>query len=587
MVDTPKTKSGAKGSTKAAAKPAATKPAATAASTAKAAGKPAATKQAAAQPVATKQAAPRRPAPRPTAAKPAAAKPAAANAAPTPAHRFVAVPTVQVEPIASLVPSPREMDQASEYSAAWAPAPPSGDVWTARPWVPTSVRLDEGKAVRKRVPRTSHAGFELAPGRDPIAILEAQETIRLQDLVPLRHQRMSESPFAYYRGTPAVMAFDLASTPRTDIIVQASGDAHLSNFGIFASPERTLVFDANDFDETLPAPWEWDVKRLATSIVVAGRANGFTAAANRAATMATVRAYRQWMTRYASMRLLDVWYSAITEADIRAAAETAAGSIEIKDMARARTRLDSLFSKARSKDSLSAAASLTTVVEGRRMFIDQPPTVQHITLADGPQVLAEVFEAYRATMAESRREFLERYRFGDFALKVVGVGSVGTACFVCVLEGRDEDDPLILQAKEANASVLEEFAGASAFPQHGQRVVVGQRLMQATPDIFLGWAKGPARDFYFRQLWDMKGSVDTTKLLPPGLAFYGGICAWALARAHARSGDSVAIASYAGTSDTLDGAIADFAESYADLNERDYQDYLAAIKAGRVSVPAA
>jgi uncharacterized protein (DUF2252 family) len=589
MVDAPKTKSPGKAPTKSPGK-AATKPAATSAAAKPAAAKPAssrgtagvATKSTTTAP--TKGAAAKR-----AASGSAAAKPAAKPAAAAQPHQFTTVAKVQVAegPDSDALPGPLEIEDASAYSAAWAPEAPSGDVWTARPWVPTSVRLDEGKAVRKRVPRTSHASFEPAAGRDPIAILEAQEKIRLQELVPLRHLRMSESPFAYYRGTPAVMAFDLSATPRTDIIVQASGDAHLSNFGMFASPERTLVFDANDFDETLPAPWEWDVKRLATSIVVAGRANGFSAALNRSATMATVRAYREWMTRYASMRLIEVWYSAITEADIRAAAEAAAGNVAIKDMARARARLDSIFSKARSKDALSAAASLTTVIDGRRMFIDQPPTVQHVALPDGPRVLAEVFEAYRATMAESRREFLERFRFGDFALKVVGVGSVGTACFVCVLEGRDENDPLILQAKEANASVLEEFAGASPFPQHGQRVVIGQRLMQATPDIFLGWAKGPARDFYFRQLWDMKGSVDTTKLLPAGLAFYGGLCAWALARAHARSGDAVAIASYAGTSDTLDGAIADFAESYADLNERDYQDYLAAIKTGRVSIPAA
>lgn len=478
-------------------------------------------------------------------------------------------------------------EEADAYAAAWAPEAPGVDVWTPRPWVPTTVRLDEGKAVRKRIPRTSHAQLELRKDRDPIAILEAQEASRIQSLVPLRHERMAESPFAYYRGTPAVMAFDLASTPRTDILVQASGDAHLSNFGLFASPERTLVFDANDFDETLPAPWEWDVKRLATSIVVAGRANGFEAAQNRIATMATVASYRRWMTRYASMRLLEVWYSSITENDIRIALERYAEEVSLKDMARARGRLDSLFTKARGKDVLSAAASLTEVVDGRRRFIDQPPTLTHIELAEGPGLLANVFDQYRSSMAESRREFLERYRFGDFALKVVGVGSVGTACFVCVLEGRDEDDPLILQAKEASASVLEEFAGASAFPQHGQRVVVGQRLMQATPDIFLGWGKGPARDFYFRQLWDMKGSVDTTKLMPMGLAFYGGVCAWALARAHARSGDAVAISSYAGTGDTLDGAIADFAEAYADVNEADYRAYQAAIAAGRVSVPSA
>ena len=468
---------------------------------------------------------------------------------------------------------------------AWAPEPPSGDVWTARPWVLPSARIDEGRAARKRVPRASHAAFEPRPGRDPIAILDQQEQDRLPDLVPLRHARMAESPFTYYRGTPAVMAFDLAVTPRTDIIVQASGDAHLSNFGLFGSPERTLVFDANDFDETLPAPWEWDVKRLAASIVIAGRANGFRAAQNRAATMATAAMYRQWMASYAGMRLLDVWYSHITETDIRAAAEPFLA--RARDTGARRARLDNLFVKARGKDAIKAAGSLTAIVGGKREFIIDPPVVQRMEIPGGPDVMRQVFEDYRATMAESRREFLERYRFADFALKVVGVGSVGTRCLMLVLEGRDHDDPLILQAKEATASVLEEFAGGSGHANHGERVVVGQRLMQATPDIFLGWTRGPGgRDFYLRQLWDMKGSVDTAALQPEGLGFYGGICAWALARAHARTGDSVAISAYLGSGDVFDSAVADFAEAYADQNERDHAAYVAAIKSGRVSTTA-
>jgi uncharacterized protein (DUF2252 family) len=473
----------------------------------------------------------------------------------------------------------------ASISEAWAPEPPSGDVWTARPWVLPSARIDEGRAARKRVPRASHAAFEPRPGRDPIAILDKQEEDRLPDLVPLRHARMAESPFAYYRGTPAVMAFDLAVTPRTDIIVQASGDAHLSNFGLFGSPERTLVFDANDFDETLPAPWEWDIKRLAASIVIAGRSNGFTAAQNRAATMATVAMYRQWMASYAGMRLLDVWYSHITEADIRAAAEPFLA--RIRDTGARRARLDNLFAKARGKDAVKAASQLTTIVDGKRAFIIDPPVIQRMELPGGPDAMRMVFEDYRATMAESRREFLERYRFADFALKVVGVGSVGTRCLVMVLEGRDHDDPLILQAKEATASVLEEFAGGSGHANHGERVVVGQRLMQATPDIFLGWTRGPGgRDFYLRQLWDMKGSVDTATLQPAGLGFYGGICAWALARAHARTGDSVAISAYLGTGDVFDSAIADFSEAYADQNAKDHAAYVAAIKSGRVSTTA-
>jgi uncharacterized protein (DUF2252 family) len=474
----------------------------------------------------------------------------------------------------------------ANYEQAWEPEPPTGDSWTARPWVHPSARVEQGRLVRKRVPRVSHAAFEPRPDRDPIAILERQEADRLPDLLPLRHARMAESAFAYYRGTPAVMAFDLATTPRTDIIVQASGDAHISNFGLFASPERRLVFDANDFDETLPAAWEWDVKRLAASVVIAGRANGFGAARNRQVTMAAVSSYREWMARYAGMRLIDVWYSVITDEDIRAAAEPMLA--RMKDAAVRRARIESLFSKARGRDQLRAAANLTELRDGKRFFVEQPPVIQHVEIPGGPDALRRVFEDYRATMAESRREFLERYHFTDFALKVVGVGSVGTRCFVMILEGRDENDPLILQAKEATASVLEGPFEASGHANHGERVVVGQRLMQATPDIFLGWTRGrEGRDFYIRQLWDMKGSVDTSTLEPVGLGFYGSICAWALARAHARSGDSVAISAYLGTSDTFDGAIADFAETYADQNERDHRAYRAAIEAGQVSTTTA
>ncbi len=469
----------------------------------------------------------------------------------------------------------------TDYESAWAVATEASDVWTPRPWVATSVRRDEGRAERKRVPRRNHAAFELRPGRDPIAILQAQEADRLVDLVPMRHGRMAASPFAYYRGTPAVMAYDLAETPRTEIVVQASGDAHISNFGIFASPERHLVFDANDFDETLPAPWEWDVKRLAASVIVAGRGNGFSAAASRAATMETVRSYREWMSRYAQMRLIDVWYSGLTEADVRSAVEAALAGRS--DAAAKRTKVDAIFAKARGRDVIKAAASLTSVVDGRLVIRESPPTLQRVEIPGGAANLAAVFDAYRATMPESLREFLERYRFADYALKVVGVGSVGTRCFVVVLQGRDEQDPLILQAKEATASVLEPYASASTHRNHGERVVHGQRVMQAASDIFLGWSRSAAgRDFYFRQLWDMKGSVDIASLEPAGLGFYGSLCARALASAHARSGDAVAIAAYLGTSDTFDGAIADFSEAYADQNERDHAAFVAAIDAGRI-----
>jgi len=479
---------------------------------------------------------------------------------------------------------------AAAYDAAWkgrgATASPTHDIWTARPWVEPAGRAEEGRAARKRVPRTSHAAFEPRPGRDPIAILEAQEEDRLPELLPLRHERMAESAFAYYRGTPAVMAFDLAATPRSGILVQASGDAHLSNFGLFASPERTLVFDLNDFDETLPGPWEWDVKRLAASVVIAGRANGFSAAFCRMAALGAVQAYRNWMARYATMRLLDVWYTVISDADIRVSAE-ATGFLQGRAGAARRATIEKIFSKARQRDGMRAFESLTGVVDGRRVILEDPPVITHIHEPDGAAILEKVFTDYRATMMESRRDFLERYRFVDFALKVVGVGSIGTRCYVVILEGRDEHDPLILQAKEATASVLEPHFAPSRHESHGERVVVGQQLMQATPDIFLGWTRGPAgRAFYLRQLWDMKGSVDTTTMEPPGLTAYARLCGWALARAHARTGDAVAISAYLGTSDRFDGAIADFAEMYADVNARDHAAYLAAVEAGRVSAVA-
>jgi uncharacterized protein (DUF2252 family) len=498
-----------------------------------------------------------------------------------------AEPDAQPDAVADMAPAaiPDEA-AAAEYDAAWAAGlPPQGPLWTARPWVDPATRAAAGKAMRAAVPRAAHAAFEPAPDRDPIAILAAQEEDRLPSLIPLRHERMAESAFAYYRGTPAVMAFDLASTPASGITVQASGDAHLSNFGLYASPERTLVFDANDFDETLPGPWEWDVKRLAASVVIAARANGFSRAQGRTATLATVRSYRQWMARYAGMRLLDAWYSLITDTAIREAAD-AAGALAGREGRARRDRLEQIISRARQRDGMRAFDKLTAVVDGRRVILEDPPIVTHVEADGGPAVLERVFTDYRASMPEDRRAFLERYRFVDWALKVVGVGSVGTRCFILVLEGRDEHDPLIMQAKEATASVLEPYLGASAHATHGQRVVVGQQMMQSVSDIFLGWTTGPAgRDFYIRQLWDMKGSVDIAALQPPGLGFYGGLCGWSLARAHAVTGDAVAISAYLGTSDRFDGAIADFAETYADLNERDHRAYLAAIEAGRVAVP--
>jgi uncharacterized protein (DUF2252 family) len=392
---------------------------------------------------------------------------------------------------------------------------------------------------------------------------------------------MAASAFAFYRGAPAVMAADLSRTPTSDLIVQACGDAHISNFGLFASPERTLVFDTNDFDETLPAPWEWDVKRLAASVVIAARENGFTAAEARGSTLAAIAAYRAAMARHAGMRLLDIWYEKMTAADIEAALDEASRAASEKIAGR--SRLNTLFEKARKKDRLRATDALTTIVGDEWRIVDDPPVVAHVEVPGGAAGLEKVFSRYRATLAQNRRELIERYRFVDFALKVVGVGSVGTRCFIVLLEGRDRQDPMMLQAKEATASVLEPYAKASEHENHGERVVVGQRLMQTTPDIFLGWTRGPeGRDFYFRQLWDMKGSVDITSLRPPGLSFYSALCARSVARAHARSGDAVAISAYLGGSDKFDGAIADFAEAYADQNTRDHAEFKAAIADGRV-----
>jgi uncharacterized protein (DUF2252 family) len=476
--------------------------------------------------------------------------------------------------------------RSGELQAAWSDRQPDTDAWTPRPWVSAEDRAAFGRSTRQKAPRSSHGTFEPAAGRDPVGIILGQEADRLPELLPLRHSRMAASAFAFYRGAPAVMAFDLSTTPRTDIIVQASGDAHLSNFGLFASPERELVFDANDFDETLPAPWEWDVKRLAASMVIACRANGFTQTDARIATTRTIRAYREQMATYSGMRLLDIWYDRTTAQDIQnellSLSQADGGRFYTKD---ARQRLDAFFAKTRGKDQLKATASLTAIVDGEWRIKDDPPVVTHVELPGGPDALAKTFSDYRATLAENRRELVERYRFVDAALKVVGVGSVGTRCFIVLLEGRDRRDPLILQVKEATASVLEPYVEGTRHANHGERVVVGQRLMQATPDIFLGWTRGPGgRDFYFRQLWDMKGSVDTAGLRLPGLTYYGVMCARSLARAHARSGDSIAIAAYLGSGDTFDGAVADFSEAYADQNERDHAAFKDAIAAGRLTV---
>jgi uncharacterized protein (DUF2252 family) len=441
-------------------------------------------------------------------------------------------------------------------------------------------RHERGRAARRAVPRGSHAEWAPAPDRpDPVDLLEAQTKDRLPDLVPIRYARMMASPFAFMRGSAIVMANDLASTPRSGIQAQLCGDAHLLNFGMYASPERALLFDLNDFDETLPGPWEWDVKRLAASFVLAGRDNGFDTAECRKAAQASVASYRQRMAEFSEMGELEVWYS-------RIGVEQAFGLLfDAKARKRTSKKLSKSVRKAHSRDSLRALSKLTRIIDGRRMIIDDPPLL--VRIPDGDEIRLQinaVLESYKRTLQHDRRHLLDRYRFVDAARKVVGVGSVGTRAYVVLLEGRDEDDPLFLQVKEAGASVLGGHVPPSAYEHHGQRVVAGQRLMQAASDIFLGWFRGPAgRDFYWRQLRDMKGSAEVEHMSSDELVLYAGLCGWALARAHARSGDRVQIAAYLGKSERFDSAIAAFAEAYADQTERNHAALCAAVKSGRVA----
>jgi uncharacterized protein (DUF2252 family) len=436
-------------------------------------------------------------------------------------------------------------------------------------------RRERGRAARRATPRSSHVAWTPAPDRpDPVDLLEAQAQNREPDLVRIRYARMTPSPFAFMRGAAIVMAHDLAETPRTAIQAQLCGDCHLMNFGLYASPERTLLFDVNDFDETLPGPWEWDVKRLATSLIVAGRENGFDSADCRKAASEAVRSYRQRMTEYSQMGELEVWYSRV-------------GAEEIFDLisdTKTLKRTKKAMSKARGRDSLQALSKLTRVVDGRRIIADDPPLLVRVMEEELRGQIDDILQTYRSTLQDDRRRLLDRYRFVDVARKVVGVGSVGTRDYIVLFEGRDDNDPLFLQVKEAQASVLESFLPKSAYRNHGHRVVTGQRLMQAASDIFLGWLRGPGgRDFYWRQLRDMKGSARVERMSPGELAAYAGICGWALARAHARSGDRVQIAAYLGKSERFDGAIAAFAEAYADQIERDHAALRAAVKSGKVA----
>ncbi|HYV14478.1 MAG TPA: DUF2252 domain-containing protein [Conexibacter sp.] len=438
------------------------------------------------------------------------------------------------------------------------------------------------------MPRSCHADWVTPDTRpDPLALLEQQATSRVPELVPIRYGRMAASAFAFFRGAAAVMASDLAESPVSGIRVQLCGDAHVSNFGGFASPERDLVFDLNDFDETLPGPWEWDLKRLAVSAAIASRDRGWPKRAQRAIARHAAAQYRQSMRAFAGMSTLDVWYARMDEQEVVAQVREQRGE-------KAVAQFERTTAKARRKDSARAFAKLTHHVNGRPRIAPDPPLIVPVDelLPDGEahafeERMSGLIESYRATLQPDRRRLLEGFRYADLARKVVGVGSVGTRAWIVLMLGRDDDDPLFLQCKEAQASVLEPFAGAAEQANHGQRVVEGQRLMQSASDIFLGWIHTTGiddveRDFYVRQLWDWKSSADLETMEQDAMANYTRLCAWTLARAHARSGDAIAIAAYLGSGDVFDRAIADYAEAYADQNDRDHAALVTAIDAGRL-----
>jgi uncharacterized protein (DUF2252 family) len=457
------------------------------------------------------------------------------------------------------------------------------------PHLSVAERVARGKAARNEVPRSAHAAFEpLSTRADPVELLERQAKTRVPELVPIRYGRMLVSPFTFYRGAAMIMAHDLGATPRSGLTVQCCGDAHLSNFGVFASPERRLVFDLNDFDETLPGPWEWDVKRLAASMLIAARDNGFRTKDQERIVVDTVGRYRTAMASFAGMTNLDLWYAHL---DTEKLLKEYGSQYKPKEVEQTKKTL----AKARTKDSMAAFSKLTQMVDGQARIIDQPPLIVPIEqLAPGTdrdelfERLRGLLRGYRETLEVDRRVLLEQFRLIDFAGKVVGVGSVGTRAWIALLLGRDGQDPLFLQIKQAETSVLEEILGPSEFSNHGQRVVVGQRLMQATSDIFLGWLRvkagsdGPGGDYYGRQLKDWKGSAEIEQMDPKAMATYGRLCGWTLARAHARSGDRIAIAAYLGNGDSFDRALVEFSKAYAEQNERDYQALNAAVNSGRI-----
>jgi uncharacterized protein (DUF2252 family) len=464
---------------------------------------------------------------------------------------------------------------------------------TAQAVPATIVHLDldqrraRGRAARKVVPRRAHG--EWTPPRDrrdPIELIAGQEITRVPELLPIRHERMLASPFAFYRGAAILMAADLATQPDTGLRVQCCGDAHLANFGGFSAPDRQTVFDMNDFDETNPGPFEWDVKRLVTSFELAWRHNGYEPEEGRRIVVNTARAYRKAMAEFAAMRNLDLWYSRL---DVDTLLERWSAQISRE----ARARFQRTVAKARAKNNLKAFAKLTEVVDGQHRIVSDPPLLVPLReIDDDPDALMawleDRFRVYRHSLQPDRRHLLESYRIVDVARKVVGVGSVGTRCWVFLLSGRDHDDPLFIQVKEANDSVLEPHTGRSGYANHGQRVVEGQRLLQSASDILLGWTRatgvdGVERDFYLRQLWDGKLSPAFETMEPATMRIFGEMCGWTLARGHARSGDRVAISEYLGTSDQFDQAVADFAAAYAEQNQQDYEAMAGAVRSGRLA----
>jgi uncharacterized protein (DUF2252 family) len=483
----------------------------------------------------------------------------------------------------SASPDLTEREEAMPFASTW-----------RRKHLTVAERMARGRDARRQASRSSHGRWQPAPDRpDPIALLEEQAASRVPELVPIRYGRMLVSPFTFYRGAALIMAADLATTPVTGVTVQLCGDAHLSNFGLFGSPERRMLFDINDFDETLPGPWEWDVKRLAASFEIMGRDRGFAPADRRAVVMAGVREYRDRMRQAAGMSTLDAWYDHFEAGMLL---KMVRKQVSVKRVGRDEGRaVQEMVAKARTRDSTRVLAKRADEVDGDLRIVADPPVIIPIEDLVRPgsewenpaPLIKKLLSSYRRTLGRHQHP-LEEYQYVHAAYKMVGVGSVGTRCYIMLLLGRDHNDPLFLQIKEAQASVLERFLPKSTYPHHGERVVAGQRLMQAATDIFLGWQHitgldGVTRDYYVRQFQDWKGSADVDSLLVPGATLYSRICGATLARAHARWGDRIAIASYLGKGDAFDRAIADFSAAYADRNERDYATFAAAIDSGRLA----